>query len=666
MRTHRRIASLVIPATLSIALIGCEQGQGPALEAGSVDASQYTRDHNQALYQELNFEDRDDFEAAQRGLIAAGPTQAIKNAEGKTVFDGPSYAFLKGESPATVNPSLWRQAKLNSISGLFKVQDGIYQLRGFDLANMTLIDSDNGWIVVDPLTTTETAAAAIAFAREHLGHKEVAGIIFTHSHPDHFGGVLGVVSKEDIDNRKAAGNPLPVIAPSGFIEESVSEMVIAGEAMTRRGVFMYGATLEHSPIGHVDSGLGKQPVFGTLGILEPSITIDQAKQTHTIDGVEMVFLNMPGSEAPSELTFYLPEHRAYCGAEVTNRTLHNLYTLRGAKVRDGLSWSTHINRSIAELKDIDTYFGSHHWPIWGQEKIVDFVEKQRDVYRFIHDQTLQMANKGFTPKEIAETIKLPKSLSEVFFNRDYYGTVKHNSKAVYQHYFGWYDANPANLNPLPPVEAGQRYVEFMGGGEAVLSKAQVSFDQGEYRWAAEVLNHLVFADPDNAQAKQLLAASYRQMGYQAESAPWRDVYLTGSQELLEGAAANQLEKKSVLGLLRNVPTEEFMKSMATKIKAEDAEGLDETIRLVFTDTQESYVLNVKNSVLHYEKNAGEVEVNATLTLTLKEFLDYQVGIISMKDMVMSDNLSVEGSTLDLLKFLSLLDTSLSNFEIVRP
>jgi len=657
-----KISLLVVPFTLLLS--ACERSTRPATQG---DASHFTIEKNQQVYEQIDIADQQDFEDAQRGLIARAPDAPIKNAAGRTIWHPGAYNFLEGESPDTVNPSLWRQAKLNNIRGLFKVKDGIYQLRGFDLANMTLIDSDSGWIVVDPLTTVETANSALNFAREHLGNKLVKAVIFTHSHVDHFGGALGLLSKEELATREANNDPLTVIAPSGFVEESVSELIVAGPAMTRRGVYMYGQVLERSAKGHIDSGLGKQPVFGTVSTLQPTIDIKSGREALTIDGVEMVFLNMPGSEAPAELTFYLPEHQAYCGAEVTSRTLHNLYTLRGAKVRDGLRWSTYINDSIAELDGIDTYFGSHHWPIWGNDNIVTFMEKQRDLYRFIHDQTLQLANKGFTPREIAEKIKLPESLSKVFYNRDYYGTVKHNSKAVYQHYFGWYDANPANLNPLPPTEAANHYVEFMGGAEAIISKAQVSYDKGEYRWVAEVLNHLVFAEPDNKHAKNLLAASYQQMAYQAESAPWRDVYLTAGLELQEGTKASTLNKEETIDLLYNVPTHEFFKSMATQLKADDAEGADESIKIVFTDTQETYVLSVKNSVLHYTTvNVDKTEVSATLTLTLREFLDFQVGIISLKDLLTSDNLSVEGSTLELLSFLSMLDSGFESFNIVTP
>ncbi len=661
MIKNKILAGLIVPSALFLA--ACDR---PATEHQPGAASEHTIEKNQQVYEELDFGNQEDFDNARKGLIAEAPGTAIKNSAGRTVYYPGAYDFLQGDSPDTVNPSLWRQAKLNNIRGLFQVQEGIYQLRGFDLANMTLIDSDNGWIVVDPLTTTETASAALAFAREHLGNKAVTAIVFTHSHPDHFGGALGVISKESLAAREAAGNPLQVIAPSGFVEESVSEVIIAGPAMTRRGVYMYGQALERSTTGHVDSGLGKQPVFGSISILPPTIDITQPKEQMKIDGVDMVFLNMPGSEAPAELTFYLPEHKAYCGAEVTSRTLHNLYTLRGAKVRDGLRWSTHINNSITELKEIETYFGSHHWPIWGADKIVEFMEKQRDVYRFIHDQTLQLANKGFTPKEIAEMIKLPKSLSEVFYNRDYYGTVRHNSKAVYQHYFGWYDANPAHLNPLPPTESGKRYVEFMGGADAIIEKAKQYYDKGEYRWVAEVLNHLVFAEPNNTAAAELLSATYQQLAFQSESAPWRDVYLTASLELENGTSTIALDKKDTLDLLNNVPTEQFLKAMATQVNAEKAEGVNQSIKLVFTDTNESFVLSVKNSVMHYELDGDDSNVSATLTLTLRELLNYQVGITGMKDMVLSDNLSVEGSTVDLLKFLSRLDPSLSNFNIVQP
>lgn len=624
-------------------------------------ASAHTIKHNNAVRASLDLDQQQDFLEARQGLIAEAPLEPVLNDAGRAVWNPAHYNFIEGEAPTTVNPSLWRQARLNNIRGLFKVSEGIYQLRGFDLANITLIEGDRGWIVVDPLTTIETASGALAFARQHLGDKPVTAVIFTHSHVDHFGGVLGIVSAEQV-----AEQGIEIIVPSGFIEEATSENIVAGPAMMRRAMYMYGQRLQRSATGHVDSGLGKQPVFGSTSILEPTVIIDQPLQPMKVDGVDFIFQNMPGSEAPAELVFYLPEHRAFCGAEVVSRNQHNLYTLRGAKVRDGLRWANHIDEAIKQLRGVDIYFGSHHWPIWGSERIVTFMEQQRDMYRFIHDQTVRLANLGYTPKEIAERIKLPKSLASNFSNRDYYGTVSHNSKAVYQYYFGWYDGNPANLNPLPPVETATRYLEFMGGAAAVVEKAQQSFDRGEYRWVAEVLNHVVFADPDNVEARKLLAQSYQQMAYQAESGPWRDVYLTGAYELLNGGPATGVDMKDAVEFLREVPVEEFIKALTVQLDADKAEGEHLAVNIVFTDLGESFVLEVSNSVLHYRQAAPITSADATLSLSHDLFIDMLVGDAGLREMVSSEQLSVEGSTLKLLKFFSMLGKAKGDFNIIEP
>lgn len=655
-----KMTYLIVLSFLLSLVTACDDS-GPVIPMADSAASMHTVQHNEAVKASMALDDQQDFIQARRGLIAEAPLDPVVNEAGRTIWDPSNYNFIAGEAPATVNPSLWRQASLNNIRGLFKVSEGIYQLRGFDLANITLIEGKTGWIVVDPLTTMETARGALAFARQHLGDKPVSAIIFTHSHIDHFGGVLGITSAEEVAERG-----IEIIVPSGFIEEATSENIVAGPAMMRRSMYMYGQRLERSATGHVDSGLGKQPVFGSTSILQPTLIIDQPLMPMTVDGVEFIFQNMPGSEAPAELVFYLPQHSAFCGAEVVSRNQHNLYTLRGAKVRDGLRWANHIDEAIKQLDGVDIYFGSHHWPIWGSERIVTFMERQRDMYRFIHDQTVRLANLGNTPKEIAEQIKLPESLASNFSNRDYYGTVSHNSKAVYQYYFGWYDGNPANLNPLPPVETAKRYLEFMGGAAAVLEKAQQSYDQGDYRWVAEVLNHVVFAEPKNVEARKLLAKSYQQMAYQAESGPWRDVYLTAAYELLNGGPDAGVNMKDAVEFLREVPVAEFIKALTVQLDAEKAEGQQLTVNLVFTDIEESFVLNVSNSVLHYQQAEPVESADATLRLSHDLFIDMLVGDAGVKEMLTSDQLSVEGSTLKLLKFFSMLGKAPGDFNIVEP
>ena len=653
--------SLVSVTFFALCLTACGRSDGPPPVPESSEATSYTVAVNNEFAKNLDLADQQDFEDASKGLIAQAPSTPIKDGEGTVIWDAASYDYIQGDAPATVNPSLWRQSILNMHRGLYKVDEGIYQLRGFDLANISIIEGDTGWIVVDPLTTQSTAREAIAFAREHLGDKPITAILFTHSHIDHFGGALGLMSMEE-----ANGNNVKIVAPIGFIEEATSENILAGPAMTRRALYMYGERLQRGPTGHVTTGLGVQPVVGDVSIMVPNVVIDQPFTDMEIDGVPFKFMNAAASEAPAEYVFYLPEHKALCGAEVVSHTMHNLYTLRGAKVRDALKWSGYINTMLGKYGEAETFFGSHHWPIWGSDRIASFLEKQRDMYRYIHDQTMRWANDGLTPREISERIKLPDSLAKEFYNRDYYGTVRHNSKAVYQFYFGWYDGNPANLNPLPPAPAAKRYVEYMGGSEAIIEKAQESFDKGEYRWVAEVLNHVVFAEPDNEDAKMLLAETYRQLGYQAESGPWRDVYLTGAYELQVGAPKEGFNIASAGPLLEQTPTIEFLRAISVRLKAEEAEGLEMVINFVFTDLKDSYVLELKNSVLHYREGEPAPNANATINMTHAMFMKLLLGEVGAKDVVFSSDLKVDGSKLDLVKFFGLLDQPRGDFNIVTP
>jgi alkyl sulfatase BDS1-like metallo-beta-lactamase superfamily hydrolase len=526
---------------------------------------------------------------------------------------------------------------------------------------MTLIEGATGWIVVDPLTASETASAALEFAGAQLGERPVSAIIFTHSHIDHFGGVLGVLAEAG-----ELSEDVRIIAPQGFMEEATSENVIAGTAMGRRAMFMYGKQLPRSERGHVDSGLGVSPAFGSYGLLEPTELIDRTPQALVIDGVDFVFQNAPGSEAPAELTFYLPHVKAFNGAEVTSHNLHNLYTLRGAKVRDALLWSHYIDESIELFGEAEVYLASHHWPIWGNQRIIEFLEVQRDTYKYIHDQTVRLFNQGLTPGEIAEAIELPSSLQADFHNRGYYGTLRHNARAVYQNYLGWYDGNPANLNPLPPAEAGRRYVDLAGGAAALLEKAKTAYDQSEYRWVAEVLNHLVFAEPGNTGARALLAACYDQLGYQAESGPWRDVYLTAAFELRHGPPEQGLNVAAMEDVLRETPVRRFFDSMAVRLNGPDAEGVALSVNFVFTDLGESYLLDIGNAVLHHRPSTPDTPADATLKLTHGVFLAMLTGRAGLKDLLLSDEIELEGSRLDLLQFFSLLDKPDGRFDIVTP
>jgi alkyl sulfatase BDS1-like metallo-beta-lactamase superfamily hydrolase len=662
--------SALLLSSLCAVLLACQsestdipktgQGNQPATAAGTqgnTPATAITIAANAKLGAQLNLDEQQDFKDAARGLIAAPPALQVAGPGNTPVWDMPSFDFIKGAAPDTVNPSLWRQAVLNNTYGLFKVTEGVYQLRGFDLSNMSLIEGQTGWIVVDPLTTRETAAAAIAFAREHLGNKPVSAVIFTHSHIDHFGGVLAVLGTTDNTE---------IVAPVGFMEEATSENIIAGTTMSRRAMYMYGSQLERSPRGHVDSGLGKGPASGSPGIAAPTRTITTTGETLTIDGVDFVFQNAPGSEAPAELTFYLPQHKAFCGAEVVSRTMHNLYTLRGAQVRDARKWSHYIDEAMHLFPDTEVYFASHHWPMWGNAAIMDFLKKQRDGYRFIHDQTLRLAAQGYTPKEIAEQLEMPTALRSSFPNRGYYGTLKHNAKAVYQKYFGWYDGNPANLDPLPPTEAAQRYIDMMGGADVILSKAQADFDKGEYRWVAELLNHLVFAQPDNTAAKALLAQTYDQLAYQAESAPWRDVYLTGALELRQGAPKKGLGIANAGDLIKATPLDQFFELMAVMLNGPKADGKTFTLNIQFTDLNEVHVLQLENSVLHHRTGQADATANATIHITHALFVKMLTGNAGIRDILFSDDVSIDGSKLDLLGFFALLDRPNETFNIVTP
>lgn len=630
-------------------------------EYGFTPATAHTQQVNSALISELPFQDQQDFTDANRGFIAKLPDFTVVDTGGKKIWDRPAYDFIKDEAPASVNPSLWRQASLNNIDGLFEVTDGIYQLRGFDLANMTVIAGKKGWIIVDPLTTAETGRAALAFINKQLGERPISGIIFTHSHMDHFGGALGLLDNVSEQDLKA----IDIVAPGGFMHEATSENVMAGTAMSRRAMYMYGKQLPRSVRGHIDSGLGKEPAFGTFSIMAPSITVE-TDETKVIDEITFDFQIVSGTEAPSEFTFYLPQFQAYCGAELVSKTMHNLYTLRGAKVRDALAWSHSIDEAITNQQNAKVYFGSHHWPIWGQEAIAGFLKTQRDTYKYIHDQSVRMLNMGFTAAEIAEEIEMPPSLAKTFSSRGYYGTVKHNAKAVYQAYLGWYDANPVNLDPLPSVLSARKYIALMGGADAVINHSERAFATGEYRWAAELINHLVVADADNAAAKALLAKTYDQLGYQAESAAWRDVYLSAAFELRHGAPEKGIDLASMKQILLRSPIDNFLQSMASRVIGPEAFGKDILLNINFTDLNENYVLRLNNSVLHHRKLAQDSRADVTLNISHELFIDLIIGDVGATDLMFSDELSIEGSKRDLVSFFSVLDKPKGVFNIVTP
>ena len=644
-----------LPALAALLLAGCS----PAPDTTQSSAASATvLQSNAAVARAADLSDPASFADARRGFVAA-PTGQVKDAAGNVIWDYGAFAFVKGEAPATVNPSLWRQALLNNQVGLFKVAYRIWQLRGFDIANLTLIEGDTGWIVVDTLTVRETAAAAMAFARKQLGDKPVTGVVFTHSHADHFGGALGVIAPEDAKARK-----VPIVAPAGFMEEATSENILLGTAMARRAGYMYGSPLPRDATGLVDTGLGKALAWGRIGLLEPSLLVDRTGQEVVIDGVRFVFYLVPGSEAPSEFVFGLPELKAFNGAELMSQTLHNLYTLRGAKVRDAMKWASYLDASLAWVGDAEVVFNQHHWPVWGRERIRNFIVMQRDTYQFIHDQTVRMINAGLTGPEVAEAIKLPSVLQDHLNVRGYYGTVRHNAKAVYQFYMGWYDANPANLDALPPVEAGKRYIQLAGGADKVLAAAQRAYDAGDFRWAAELLKHAVYADAGNRPARELMAKCFEQMGYMAEAATWRNVYLVGAMELRQGPPAKGVTRAAMVDMLQHTPIERFLEAMAASVDGEKADGVRLTINLVFSDLGETYVLDLENAVLHVRRGPPVAGANATLTLTKPFFLQMLTGSAGAKDLLLSDEVRIDGSTIDLGRFFSLIDKADGTFPIV--
>ncbi|MGH8442253.1 MAG: alkyl/aryl-sulfatase [Nevskiaceae bacterium] len=639
-------------------LSACQRDSG--VGGATADATAATAAANAQMAASLALDDPQGLEDAARGLIAR-PSGRIQLADGTVLVDFDAFAFLQGAAPPSVNPSLWRHAQLNAQIGLFKVADGIHQLRGFDISNMTLIDGKTGWIVVDPLTSRESAAAALAFARQHLGDKPVTAVIFTHSHIDHFGGVLGITSAQEV-----VGRGIPIVAPQGFMEEATSENVMVGVAMGRRSGFQFGKDLPRDAKGFVDAGLGKGVAYGTFGILPPTQLVSGATQELTLDGERFVFHNTPNTEAPAEMTFEVPELKAYCGAEILAQTVHNLLPVRGAKVRDALGWSGYLDDALGRLAGIEVFFASHNWPVWGREKIARFITVQRDAYKYTHDQTVRLINAGYTMSEIAEQVKLPASLAPQFAARGYYGDLRHNVKAVYQFYLGHYDGNPAHLDPLPPEATAPRYLELMGGKAGVIKAARGAYDRGDFRWAAELLNHVMFAQPDDAEAKALLAQAYEQMGFMAEASTWRNSYLTAAAELRHGPPAKGLDRTRFFEVLLHTPTERFLDAMAAALNGPDAEGKDLKINLVLTDTKESHVLWIENAVLHHRAGAPAADADATLALTHEMFVRLVSGAAGAKDLLLSDDAKVTGSRLDLGRFFGLLDKATGTFAVVTP
>ncbi len=577
---------------------------------GPKPASTSTSDANSAAV--IDFDDEVDFAFARRGLVAELDDLAIGRATG-VAWDGNEHEYLRDGSPSpdTVHPGLWRQGQLTAIHGLFEVSEGVWQARGYDISNITFIDTDEGWLVIDPLTTTPTAAACLQLANETLGERPVRAVIYTHSHVDHYGGILGVTSREAVD----AGD-VRIIAPEGFLHEAVSENGTAGPIMMRRAIHQFGILLEHGPQARVNTGLGVSMPLGHRSLVAPTETISETGAELEVGGVRIIFQNTPDAEAPAEMNFFFPGKGLLCMAENCTHTMHNLYPIRGAKVRDSLAWSKYIQEALLLWGDhTDTMFASHHWPRFGREDVREFLTLQRDVYRFIHDQTLRLANHGFTPDDIADRLEMPQAFAAQSHVQGYYGTLSHNVRSVYNHYLGWYDGNPATLNPLPPEPAGKRYVEMMGGADAVVAGAQQAYDDGDYRWVAQLLNHLIFAQPDHQPARALSADAMEQLGYQSESATWRNAYLSAAHELRHGSY--YLGPVRAPGVTAAMTGEQLVEMFAVRFVPSRFRATA-TIALTISDHDARHLVGIENCALNHQgdptdQQVAQADVSVTAT-----------------------------------------------------
>jgi alkyl sulfatase BDS1-like metallo-beta-lactamase superfamily hydrolase len=600
----------------------------------------------------LPFEDTTDFDDARRGLIGRLEPCVVHAADGRVVWDNSSYAFLDGPAPATVNPSLWRQSQLAAMDGLFEVVPGVYQVRGMDLSNISFIEGDTGVLVIDPLISTETAKAALDLYREHRGERPVVGVIYTHSHVDHFGGVKGVTTQEDVDAGRCA-----IIAPEGFLEHAIAENVYAGTAMARRAGYMYGAALERGPAGQVGAGLGQTTSTGTVTLIIPTDSITRTGETRVLDGIRMEFQLTPGTEAPAEMNVLLPDRNALCMAENATHNLHNLLTLRGALVRDPRIWARYLTEAIDRFGGrFDTVFASHHWPTWGAERATRYLEEQRDLYAYLHDQTLRMLNGGLTGSEIAEAMVMPPALERAWHTRGYYGSVSHNVKAIYQRYMGWYDGNPAHLWQHVPEEAGRRYVAAMGGADLVIAEARRAFDTGDYRWAAEILNHLLFADPAHEPARALQADVFERLGFGAENGTWRSAYLAGATELRKGSFGTPAQTASP-DMMAALSPEQVFDAIAIRVNGPTAWDERLSIGIDLTDAGETYRLDLRNGVLVHHAAPAE---GADLVLRTP-----RAGLVRLLA-GSTEGMAIEGDPGVLARLVGVLQAPDPDFEIVLP
>ncbi|KUE84819.1 alkyl sulfatase [Cupriavidus necator] len=625
-------------------------------------ASAATAARNASVLQQLPFADREDYVSATRGLIAPYRSDTMSS-DGQVVWSPQAYDFLRTDkSPDTVNPSLWRQAQLNAYAGLFQVTDRVYQIRGLDLANMTIVEGDTGLILIDTLATSETAKAALTLYYQSRPRKPVVAVIYTHSHLDHFGGVRGVVDEADVKAGKVA-----IYAPAGFLEEAVSENVFAGTAMLRRSYYQGATMVPRGERGQVDAGIGKgAPKHGTLGLIAPTVVLKEPVETRRIDGVDFEFQLTPGTEAPAEMNIWLPRFKALCMAENATPTMHNILTPRGALVRDAKAWGKYLDDSLVRYGNkAEVLFAQHNWPTWGGERIRNLLADQRDMYTWLNDRTLHLLNMGLTPAEIADDMrKLPGNLEKKWYTRGYYGSLSFNARAVYQRYLGFYDANPANLDPLTPVDAGRHYVAAMGGAANVLKLMRAAVDKGDYRWAVQLGNHLVFADPANAQARNLQADALEQLGYQSESSLWRNMYITGAQELRAGV--HTASGNRATDLVRALEPSMFFDLLAVRLDSDKAQGHDMTLNWVFTDRKVPFALTLRNGVLTYREGRLHDKADATISMS-KDTLDrINLRQVDLAAAVQKGDVRIEGDGRKLGELMGMLVTFRPDFNVVTP
>jgi alkyl sulfatase BDS1-like metallo-beta-lactamase superfamily hydrolase len=629
----------------------------------SKDATPATCAHNRSVLDALPFGDRADFEGAARGFIGTLPKVEFRNAEGRVVYSLEDYVFLADEqAPDTVNPSLWRQARLNMNNGLFQVTDRIYQVRGFDISNMTIIEGNRGLIVIDPLISAEIARAGLELYFQHRGRKPVTTVIYSHSHVDHFGGVRGVVDEAEVK----AGN-VAILAPDRFMEEVTKENVLVGTPMIRRAMFQFGALLPKGPRGQVDAGLGKVTSRGTVTLIPPTQVIRDPIEVHTIDGVEMIFQLTPDTEAPAEMHMFYPGLRALNLAENATHNLHNIYPIRGAQVRDANAWAKYLNEARDQFAPkADVVFAQHHWPVWGTSRVLDYMAKQRDTYKYLHDQTLRLMNHGLKSAEIAERLALPKSLEREWHVRGYYGTFSHNAKSVYQRYLGWYDANPANLNPLPPVERAKKTVAYMGGATAAIARAREDFARGEYRWVADAMSQIVFAEPENRAARELGADALEQLGYQSESATWRNAYLQGARELRGAFSAPAAPSRAGTDIVRGLSLDLFFDFLGVRLNGEKAERKTIVVNWEYPDTGQRYALTLQNCALTYLADRHAPEPDCTVTLDRTTLNRVILRELALPEAVGQGLVKIAGNGPRVAELFALLDDFTMGFEVVEP